>query len=138
MICLFLACFVPKSYAKFTLQNNFIGLNGKILENVQSTLNAKQTALEPLDDAKIQKFYQDSWRDVRDAVKPFGYFKTVVTSSLSNKGSRYTATYNVTLNEPLKINSTDITLSGPGANDRLLNIILKKINLPERLHGQAF
>jgi len=67
-----------------TLRVDITGLTGDVLKNVQERLSIVQEGYgNPLTVNKIQTFYQHAPTDIRNAIEPYGFFKSHISPSLS-------------------------------------------------------
>jgi translocation and assembly module TamA len=69
----------------------------------------------------VERLQERSEREVRSALRPFGYYEPSVTSSVERvgraNGEDYKVTINVTPGEPVVVDNVYVRVTGPGAND---------------------
>lgn len=119
------------AFAKEKLNNNFHGISGTLLTNVQNTFKTKQEALQKLDTEKINTFYDEAPDEIKKALEPFGYFNIKIKSKIFRRGNVWYADYYITLNRPVKITSIDLKIFGNGAQNDLFQKIPH--NLPMKV-----
>lgn len=98
------------------------GLEGELAENVEARLRIlrfqDQDDLEPV---MIRRLHRASAEEIRTALRPFGYYRPGVESSLEERseGGWY-ASYAVETGEPVRIAALRLAVRGPGDGDRAL------------------
>ena len=108
------------AFAKLSLENNFAGISGDMLQNAQTRLKLAQQAVNksaPLTIATIYQLYQEAPKQITKALEPYGYFKPKITSKLNNSGGSWRATYTVNPGPPLKITELHVKVTGPAGSD---------------------
>lgn len=121
--------------AKPTLKYKIVGIDGDILETVQTRLQAKQDTIATWTVDAIQQFYAEAVPEITAAVKPYGYFQATVTSSVTNKGDAWSAIFKVNLGKPIIITTIDLQVTGEGASDPHMQRALKYFPLT---NGEIF
>jgi translocation and assembly module TamA len=108
------------SVAAITMTFHIHGIpDGPALNNARARLEAQVKNMGKLNKEKVEIIYENGGRDVRTAIKPFGYFKARIKSQfLSHDGKAWRAHYFVTPGPELKITSLHINVIGPGKNDK--------------------
>ncbi|MBU0744506.1 MAG: BamA/TamA family outer membrane protein [Gammaproteobacteria bacterium] len=95
------------------------GVHGELLESIKMQLQLKQEGITIYDDVSINAFYQEIPQEITKALEPYGYFKAKVTSGLfTHKNNKWEKVFQVSLGNPLKIASIDLTVLGAGSNDK--------------------
>jgi translocation and assembly module TamA len=128
--------FCANVLAKEKLDNNFHGISGSLLINLQNIFKAKQQALQKLDTEKIVAFYNEAPNEITKILEPFGYFNVKVQPKIFRRGNVWYADYYITLNRPVKITAIDLKIFGSGAQNSLLqklpqNVPIKVGNILE-------
>jgi len=120
------------SWAEITLKNKFIGISGELLKNVQAQLEIKQDAItKPLTVATVQRLNEEAPEDISSALQPYGYFKTKVTSRLTNVGDNWYADYHIDLGPQLRITQIKVKVTGEAAKDPEFKKLLAKFPLQQ-------
>jgi translocation and assembly module TamA len=69
----------------------------------------------------VERLQERSEREVRAALRPFGFYEPTVKSEVEhegrNGGQDYKVTINVTTGEPVVVDNVYVRVTGPGAND---------------------
>lgn len=133
-----LTCLV--SARAWCAENNFdytvSGAKGKVLKNIQARLKIiDQKHPRQLSAMRIHHLYTQGFREIKQAVMPFGYFNSLPRGQLSVQNNHWTAHYQVNLGPQLKITRSKIIVVGAGSKDLSLLTLIKQ--LPVR-KGQPF
>jgi translocation and assembly module TamA len=69
----------------------------------------------------VERLQERSEREVRSALRPFGYYEPTVTSTVEQEGKvsdqNFKVTIEVTPGEPVVVDNVYVRVTGPGAND---------------------
>ncbi|HET9864884.1 MAG TPA: BamA/TamA family outer membrane protein [Steroidobacteraceae bacterium] len=74
----------------------------------------------------VERLQERSEREVRSALRPFGYYEPTVTTQVvreNGKDQDYRVTVNVVPGKPVVVESVDVKVTGPGASDRVFTSI---------------
>jgi len=75
----------------------------------------------------VERLQERSEREVRAAIRPFGYYEPTVTSEVQRQGSsgeqNYRVVINVTPGKPVIVDKVEVKVTGPGANDPVFTSI---------------
>jgi len=105
-----------KPTEKFTLIIH--GVKGKALENIKNRLISKQNSLSPEQtDLARWRYYLEASREIKNALKPYGYFKAKVKTHLERDDNHWRITAEIDLGHRLTFTTIDVQVTGPGAND---------------------
>jgi translocation and assembly module TamA len=99
------------------------GLEGRPLENVRAAL-----ALPPgivrtdntVDEAWLERFTQGIPEKVEEALQPFGYYRSKVSTELLRPEGSYSINVAVEPGEPILVTSVKVSLEGKGAEEKAL------------------
>jgi translocation and assembly module TamA len=98
------------------------GLSGEALMNAQAALSIlRQGGEDSLDAKAIATLHRGAPGEIRRALEPFGYYRTVISAELTADGSgvgHWQARYRVDPGERVAIDSLDVRLQGVDAPDR--------------------
>ena len=101
-----------------TLHVNIVGLPEAPLQNVFQRLNEKQEALKyDFTTQVLKRFYLDIPDEIRDGIKPYGYFKPKIRAQLTHQGRVWNSKFIVHPGPRLRFTSLDLQITGPGSND---------------------
>jgi translocation and assembly module TamA len=101
------------------------GVGDEIETNIRATLDiVRHGARDDLSDAAVHRLYVRARSQIRDAMRPFGYYRPQIDHSLERRDDSWVAIYRINRGEPVIVNEVDIRLTGEGAEEpRLLEII---------------
>jgi translocation and assembly module TamA len=74
----------------------------------------------------VERLQERSEREVRSALRPFGYYEPSVTTEVKREngtGQNYRITVTVVPGKPVIVESVDVRVTGPGASDRIFTNI---------------
>jgi translocation and assembly module TamA len=75
----------------------------------------------------VERLQERSEREVRGALRPFGFYEPVITSEVKREGSGAEQNYRVVINikpgEPVVVDKVDVKVTGPGARERVFTDI---------------
>jgi translocation and assembly module TamA len=107
------------------------GVNGAARDNIAAApiLLALQSA-EALKRQRLRRARPAIIEQSIDALKPFGYYNPRVTVKISGESPNWRLLISVQPGEPIQVNALNITLSGPGQEDKLFREWRKNWPLP--------
>jgi len=110
------------------------GIQDPLLSNVISRLKLSQQKKDgKFTPDLIKAYYQQAPTHIKEALKPFGYFKARVQSRLKRTKDLWQAEFNVALGKPVIITNITARIIGPGNKDPELQRILRKMPLRKGL-----
>jgi translocation and assembly module TamA len=134
LLVLVFACM--HAYAKLSIQNQIIGLEGPVLENVNKRLQAQQTLHgRELTADMIFRWYEMGPHHIRKAMQPYGYFNPEIIPQLVQDNNNWTATYRIKPGPTTRIKQVDLRISGEGAHLPRFQEISKELPLKD---GEVF
>jgi translocation and assembly module TamA len=75
----------------------------------------------------VERLQERSEREVRSALRPFGFYEPTVRSRVEREGRNgeqdYKVTIDITPGEPVVVDNVDVRVTGPGADDRIFTNI---------------
>jgi len=75
----------------------------------------------------VERLQERSEREVRAAIRPFGFYEPTVTSEVQRQGisgeQNYRVVINVTPGKPVIVDKVEVKVTGPGANDPVFTSI---------------
>lgn len=105
------------------------------LENVRAFLGIVQhdfTDEEGVDPGIVRRLHQRAPREIRNALKPFGYYQVEVGDRLeTDEDGNWTASYDIRPGPPVRLVNVDIRVEGEGADDPRFDRVLEQITLAE-------
>jgi translocation and assembly module TamA len=134
-LCLLISA--PLSWAAgFVLHTEIQGAKDPVLNNINERLALLQkTYGTDLTEKKIESFTQAAPNNIKQAVEPYGYFRSEVVTHLYRRGDVWTAHFDVQLGPALLITQVALRISGPGKDNKALQKFIT--DFPIRA-GQVF
>src|SRR5262245_59620827 len=104
------------------------GVEEEIRDNVLAYLSFERyKASDDLSPEFVERLQERTEREVRLALRPFGYYEPTVTSEVKREGSsgdqNYRVTITVTPGKPIIVEHVEVKVSGPGAADPVFTSI---------------
>ncbi len=132
-----LLCFATVSTAdSIVLRTEITGIKGAPLSNVQARLAIIQESVATkLSPERISAFYKNAPKNIKQALEPFGYFRSSIASRLTHQGQHWTAHFDIQAGAPLTLSEVDLQLNGPGEEDPELTKFMQHFPIAS---GQIF
>jgi len=104
------------------------GVDEMVQANVLAYLSFERyKASDDLTPEFVERLQERSEREVRTALRPFGFYEPTVQSQVRREGSGEEQNYHVTITispgEPIVVDSVDVKVSGPGEDDPVFTSI---------------
>ncbi|MCG8042704.1 MAG: outer membrane protein assembly factor, partial [Candidatus Thiodiazotropha endolucinida] len=94
------------------------GLESQLRDNVLVYLSIEQEkSRSSLTQARLRLLHDKAESEIREALKPFGFFKPSIISKLEQQEQRFQATYSIDSGPAVKIVEVDFRVSGEGSED---------------------
>ncbi|MEW8027887.1 MAG: autotransporter assembly complex family protein [Candidatus Thiodiazotropha sp.] len=94
------------------------GLEAKLKENVLAYLSVeRERQRESLNVSRLRLLHDKAEAEIKAALRPFGFFRPVVTGSMVGSEQGFTLSYHVEPGPPVKLRDVDFRLVGDGADD---------------------
>lgn len=104
------------------------GLSKEMEQNALFLLSLKQfEERENTSAAEIRRLFDKGKKQIQESLKPYGYYKAKVTSSLEKHDGVWHAVYNVDPGPPIIVTKMDFTLVGEGKEDPIMTGIRDNI-----------
>ncbi|MGD8415439.1 MAG: outer membrane protein assembly factor [Pseudomonadales bacterium] len=95
------------------------GVKGRIADNVRAYLRLDDEPCDQ-DPVRVRYRYEQAPRDIREALKPFGYYQPSIESTLTLNEDReqdcWRAVFRIDPGEPVLIDSVDVDVRGEGSS----------------------
>jgi len=115
LVCIFISSNV---FAVDRLTVVIDGLDGDELKNVLSFLSLEQQkGNADLSDERIKRLLKKGHKEIRQALQPFGYYKSEITSALRKTEAGLQVYYKVNRGIPVTISSVDLKITGEAIDD---------------------
>lgn len=122
-----------KKDTKRILTAEVSGVEGDALENVSARLKINlRAANEGSEEDEVKNFYNRAPFEIKEALKPFGYFRPQITSKLVREGKdQWRAYFHIIPRDAVQVTEVVIHILGEGADDPefqlLKNRLLQKL-----------
>jgi translocation and assembly module TamA len=98
------------------------GLEGEVLENVESALSVPEGMVR---EGRVNELWLDYFRDsaeekIRRAMEPYGYYTPRVNVIPEKADGRYRVIAKVEPGKPVRVTEVKVSISGPGAGEKTL------------------
>jgi translocation and assembly module TamA len=122
---LLLILFLPSGAgAETRLELNISGVEGELLANVRALLSLERDKGDPrLTGSMIERLHRRAPREIRRALQPFGFYRPEIVGTLEPPAPdrpAWLATYRIDPKDPVRIETAEIGVAGPGADDPAL------------------
>jgi len=129
-LSLSLALLVP---IRTSAANLFIiveGVEAELEKNVLSYMTINQEKdNKKLGEDRIRRYFQMGNQEIKDALKPFGYYHTFVQSEIKQQDNEWRLYYKITPGPSVKISEIDIRVSGTGETESQIQEVITKFPL---------
>ena len=120
-----------------------LGIKGEELKNVQTALRLPTGLVREgkVDRQWLERFKNQIPERVRRALEPFGYYHAKIEVSLEMvEEEKYKINVEIEPGKPVKINSVNVSIKGPGAEEKALKRLLEVFPLKKGdiLHHQKY
>jgi translocation and assembly module TamA len=117
------------------------GVNEQLRNNVMVYLSLSRYQKRPLDATTVERLQNRIEREVKEALRPFGYYEPIVKSDITPRQKNdWHAVIQIDPGQPLVMQNVEVRVTGPGADDRLFQRILQNLPLHvgDRLQHAAY
>jgi translocation and assembly module TamA len=123
--CLWLAL-APTARAEITVQVE--GVDGAVRDNVLAYLSLQRfSRVKDLSETTAYRLKQRADREARAALKPFGYYRPTIESTLSQEGGKWLATVRIDPGPVVMVESVSVKVTGPGKDEAFFGEALKSL-----------
>lgn len=110
------------AWGAHNLKIKVTGITGEALKNVQMRLSQIET-----NDSQV--FLQQAPEQIKQALQPFGYFKSEIHSKLINNSTEWYALFSIDPGPALKISQIQVDMIGPGKQNLQLQFFINHFPL---------
>ena len=125
--------------ARADIKVDITGVDGALRENVVTFLSVERNReLKDIDEEMMIGLFNRIDREVRGALRPFGYYEPEVKSDFTGGGNEWHVTINIQPGAPVMVTSVKVGVEGPGADDPVFASAKQQTYLHEGLrlnHG---
>ncbi len=118
-ISLLLLCFVPSlAWAALAVEVRVEGIDGALYDNVMQRLTLEAERSHPLlEEHRLRRLHQRAEAEIREALRPFGYYRPEVMAELMERDGGWLARYHIMPGSPVRVRELVLELEGPAAQD---------------------
>jgi translocation and assembly module TamA len=117
------------------------GVEREVADNIRAFLTlTRYLDREDVTDAQVRRLADRAVDEAADAMRPFGYYEPVIRSRTSRDDTRWIVRLRVKPGEPVMMESVDVRITGPGAEESALLAVAKSSALQpgSRLHHPTY
>ncbi|HKK02565.1 MAG TPA: autotransporter assembly complex family protein [Gammaproteobacteria bacterium] len=143
LLCVFLlSCLLlPWRAALGEVRVEISGVEDTLETNIRASLDlVRHGTREDLSEAAVRRLYARANGQVREALRPFGYYRPRVEGELEKSNGQWLASLQVDPGEPVLIEEVDVRISGPGSDSAELDRIVEQspVRAGRRLRHQEY
>lgn len=120
-------------WARAGVEVEILGVEDEALENIRAFLQIIDLVEDDADDsaapARVRRLHRRAPEQIREALRPLGYFDPSIESSLDGGPEDWIARYTVDPGEPARMRAVDVELIGAGKDDRAFRQRLEELGL---------
>ena len=118
LVALLLTLCMPAAlYARVSV--SFQGVSKEMEQQIKASVEIA-AARDDTAAGTVQNLHRRAPEQIRESLKPLGYYRVEVEGELTSSGSDWKAFYRVNAGQPLRVTRTDIVLEGAGRSDSSL------------------
>ena len=101
------------------------GVEGELADNVRAYLSiVRFREVVDLSPSNIRSMHTRADREIRRALRPFGYYSPEIRTSLEHAGSEWRASYRIDAGAPVRYGDVRLSIDGPGRDHPAFRAIL--------------
>ena len=113
MLALLIITIPQYGWCDKTLSVEVIGPEGSALRNILARLRiARYSEESELTEQEIRRLHNLAPQDIKEALRPFGYYSATVNGSIEQQESMWLARYEVIPGDPVRVSSFSLTFAG--------------------------
>jgi translocation and assembly module TamA len=131
LLLLFLGAAIARPADARNINVELTGVEGDAQVNVLAYLDLVRFAERPdLSAAAVRRLYDRAPGQIREALKPFGYYDArIVSRNLSRLNDVWTATFDIDIGEPVRLTEVRVEVTGEGRDHRSFRNIVEDVPL---------
>lgn len=120
-----LGCAWPWQAAQAAVRVEIAGVDADIEENIRASLAiVRHGSRDDLSDAAIRRLHARARAQIRDAMRPFGFYEPRIEHSLERSEDTWVSSFRIDPGEPVLVVEKDVRIRGEGAAEpRLLEVV---------------
>jgi translocation and assembly module TamA len=129
------------STADAAVRVNVSGVDDEIETNIRATLDlVRHGGREDLSEAAVRRLYSRARRQIREAMRPYGYYRPRIEPSLEQRNGEWRARFVIDPGEPVLVTEIDTRIIGEGGDDPALRGVIAQspLRTGRRLNHQEY
>jgi translocation and assembly module TamA len=119
------ACVLPWTAAGAQVRVQVSGVDSEIEANIRASLDlVRHGARDDLSEAAVRRLHARARGQIRDAMRPFGYYRPRVESQLELRDGRWLASFEIDPGEPVLVVALDVRIDGEGSEEPRLREVI--------------
>jgi translocation and assembly module TamA len=111
-------CVWPWHATDAAVQVEISGVSDEIEDNIRATLDIVRHAdREDLSEGAIRRLHARGRRQIRDAMRPFGYYHPRIEHSFEQRNGRWVSSFRIDPGDPVVVVEVDVRILGEGADE---------------------
>jgi translocation and assembly module TamA len=128
-----LGCLLLAAPAMAGVRVDLRGVDGEPRANIEARLSLLQEAdRKGLDDGMVRRLHRQAPQEIREAVQPYGFYNSEISSELKGAAPDWEATYDIQLGPQARLVKVDVRIQGEGASFEPLTRELGRLPLREQ------
>jgi translocation and assembly module TamA len=116
---------LPWQAAEARVEVALSGVDDQIEANIRATLDlVRHGGREDLSEAAVRRLYSRARSQIREAMRPFGYYRPRIEPTLERRNGDWRASFSIDPGEPVRVSEIDVRISGPGTEEPALREIV--------------
>jgi translocation and assembly module TamA len=127
-------CLVGAAAARAEIDVEIRGVDAELETNVRALLSIERfKKREKLREETIERLHERVEREVKAALRPFGFYEPVIRSAVEarNGGKDHRVTIEIDTGPPVVVRSVDVSITGPRAGDAAFQEIVAQLPMQQ-------
>jgi translocation and assembly module TamA len=120
---------LPRPVSAAAVRVEIQGVSDELLSNVEAYLELKRRTGEELSEARLRLLFAEAEDDIRQALRPFGYYAPEIRSRLEPTEGGWVAHFEIAPGDAVRIDRMDIVIEGEGRGDSAFDALIEASGL---------
>ena len=130
---LFVCALIFSTFAHASVEVEVSGVEGDEYNNVMALLQiARLDENKSYAAYRVRYLHRQAPKDIKKALRPYGYYQVEVNAQLETVDYGWSASYQVSLNEPVRISQNSWKIKGDATDDEAFRKVIESSNLKEQ------
>lgn len=127
---LFCCILILSPLAQASVEVEVSGIEGDEYANVMALLQiARLDEDKSYANYRVRYLHRQATADIKKALRPYGYYQVEVNAQLETVDYGWSASYQINLNNPVRISENRWVIQGDAADDKIFNTIIENSGL---------